>query len=189
MARLYLLDSNVLIDSHRQHHPFMYQEFHPFWRWMERLAGRDEVKLLDVVYKELTIQDTHHDVDELGAWVEYVFAGRVVSHKTSEMGAAYARVQDYLVRCGSYTRDSIREWEPEDKADPWLIAAGMVTGAAIVTNEVSAHPSRNQRQKREPKIPDVARAFGVETMNLRAFYDANGRLIRGDYPIQGQMAL
>lgn len=38
--------------------------------------------------------------------------------------------------------------------------------------------------KREPKIPDVAEALGVHTMDLREFYDASGGLTRRAYPIQ-----
>ena len=101
-----------------------------------------------------------------------------------EIGAAYAQVQDYLATCGCYRSASYAQWEPEDKADPWLIAAAKVLHATIVTNEQAVKPTRNQPLKREPKIPDVAEALGVRTMGLREFYDASGGLTHRAYPIQ-----
>ncbi|BDR52209.1 twitching motility protein PilT [Bombiscardovia nodaiensis] len=187
MVQLYLLDANVLIDSHRQHHPFMYAEFHPFWKWMEKLAGLGEVRLLDVVYQELTVKPEHKPLDTLGEWVSQIFGSGIMTHKTDAIGAAFAQVQDYLVTCSCYGADAIKEWEKETKADPWLIAAAMANDAIIVTNEVGANPQPTQPQNKEPKIPDVAHAFGVDTMNLRAFYDANGQLVARDYPIQGTL--
>ena len=70
-------------------------------------------------------------------------------------------MQDYLATCGCYRSASYAQWEPEDKADPWLIAAAKVLHATIVTNEQAVKPTRNQPLKREPKIPDVAEALGV----------------------------
>ena len=53
-----------------------------------------------------------------------------------------------------------------------------------MTNEQAAKPTPNQPLKKEPKIPDVAEALGVQTMDLREFYDASGGLTHSDYPIQ-----
>lgn len=183
MDDLFLLDSDVFINSYRIHHPFMYEEFHPFWRWMERLATKGKIRLLDTVYKELTQKDSSGVRDELAEWVVALFAQRQLTHKTDEIGAAYVRVQDYLASCGLYRDVSYRQWEPESKADPWLIAAAMVERACIVTNEQAVHPVAANPLKREPKIPDVAAAMGVRTMNLREFYDASGELVLSDYPV------
>ena len=105
-------------------------------------------------------------------------------HKTDEIGAAYAQVQDYIATCGCYRGVSYKQWEQESKADPWLIAAAMVNDATIVTNEQAVHPSPKKPMKKEPKIPDVAEAMQVHTMNLREFYDASGELTNSPYPIQ-----
>ena len=93
-------------------------------------------------------------------------------------------MQDYLATCGCYRSASYVQWEPEDKADPWLIAAAKVLRATIVTNEQAVRPTPNQPLKKEPKIPDVAEALGVHTMGLREFYDASGGLTHSAYPIQ-----
>ena len=45
-------------------------------------------------------------------------------------------------------------------------------------------PSPNNPLKKEPKIPDVAEAMGVRSINLREFYDASGDLIPLPCPIQ-----
>lgn len=184
MSDLFLLDSNIFIDSYRIHHPFAYKEFHPFWHWLERLACSGRMRVLDTVFKEITQKNSNGNRDELAEWAVNLFEDRQLSHKTDEIGAAYAQIQDYLVTCGLYLPASYRQWEPESKADPWLIAAAMVEGAVVVTNEQAAYPTLNRLMKKEPKIPDVATAMGVRTMNLREFYDANGELIPLPYPIQ-----
>ena len=184
MSELFLLDSNIFIDSYRTHHPFPYKEFHPFWRWLEHMAGNGKIRMLDTVFKELTQKDGNGNRDELAEWTLTLFGDKQLSHKTDEIGAAYAQVQDYLATCGLYRPASYRQWEPETKADPWLIAAAMVEDAIVVTNEQAAHPMLSNPLKKEPKIPDVADAMGVRTMNLREFYDASGELVPLPYPIQ-----
>jgi hypothetical protein len=184
MKDVFLLDSDVFISSHRIHHPFDYKEFHPFWHWMEKMAAHGKVKILDIVFQEIAQRDSKGNSDELADWFRALFAARQISHKTDDIGEAYAQVQDYLVTCGYYLAESYSQWEPEDKADPWLIAAAKTFRATIVTNERPVNPSSHQPMKKEPKIPDVAEALGVPTMNLREFYDASGELIHMQYPIQ-----
>ena len=47
--------------------------------------------LLDSVYKEITHKNSKGQIDELGQWAEAIFSERQISHKTDEIGAAYAR--------------------------------------------------------------------------------------------------
>ena len=184
MSDLFLLDSDIFIKSHRQYHPFAYQEFHAFWKWLEKMVSTGEVQMLDSVYKELTRKDSNGKSDKLALWVEAIFSESLVKAKTNEILSAYAQVQDYLVTCGCYRPRSYALWEPEDKADPWLIAAAKVLHATIVTEEQAANPPSSQPPGKEPKLPDVANALGVPTMNLRTFYDASGQLTAVPYPIQ-----
>ncbi|WEV71915.1 DUF4411 family protein [Bifidobacterium sp. ESL0790] len=183
MAPQFLLDSNIFIESHRLHHPFGYAEFHPFWKWLERLNKAKRIIMLDSVYAELTKRDSRKHLDELGEWVEATFTPPL-SHHSDEIGALYVQIQDYLQDCQLYTPESYAQWEPLDKADPWLIAAAMAENAIIVTNERAVHPTLNQKLRREPKIPDVAEHFHVKTMTLREFFDANGFLNAKPYPLQ-----
>lgn len=184
MSDVFLPDSDIFIDSYRNHHPFSYKEFHPFWRWLERMARSGKIQLLDTVFREITQKDTNNNRDILADWTFDLFEGRQLSHRNSEIGEAYAQIQDYLVACKLYREVSYRQWESEAKADPWLIAAAMVNGATIVTNERAVHPVPSNPLKKEPKIPDVAAAMGVKTMNLREFYDASKELTVLPYPVQ-----
>lgn len=151
---------------------------------MERMARNGKIQMLDTVFKEITQKDGNGNRDELAEWAFNLFDDKQLSHKNDDIGAAYVRIQDYLVRCGLYRESSYRQWEPEDKADPWLIATAMVKNAIIVTNEQAVNPVPNHPLKKEPKIPDVAAAMNVRTMSLREFYDASGELVPSPYPIQ-----
>ena len=179
-ATLYLPDSNIFIASYRLNHPFDYKEFHPFWRWMEKLAEDKAIAMVDVVYDEL-VNEQAADPDMLDLWVRAVFKGRQISHKDDRYAQVYAQIQDYLVTCGHYAEESRQCWEPESKADPWLIAVAKVEGAVIVTDEARVPLQQGQHMKKEPKIPNIADHFGVETMNLRRFFDENGRLKKAQY--------
>lgn len=181
-GNLYLPDSNIFIDSYRVHHPFDYEEFHPFWHWLERLAIKGRIAMVDSVYHEL-VKGKFEERDQLGKWVESVFGPRLIAHRQDPYGRAYAEVQDYLVDSGLYTPRSRAYWERGSKADPWLIAVAQVADATIVTNETAVDISPGQQMSREPKIPNVAEALGVRTMNLRRFYDTNGLLRKLDYPV------
>lgn len=66
--------------------------------------------LLDSVYKEITHKNSKGQIDELGQWAEAIFSERQISHKTDEIGAAYAQVQDYLATCGCYRSASYAQW-------------------------------------------------------------------------------
>ncbi|PXY85684.1 DUF4411 family protein [Bifidobacterium asteroides] len=184
-ATLYLPDSNIFIASYRLNHPFDYKEFHPFWRWMERLADEDAIAMVDVVYNELLNEKAAHP-DMLTRWARSVFKDRQISHKDSRYAHVYAQIQDYLVTCGQYTEESCQYWEPETKADPWLIAVAKVREAIIVTDEARVPLQQGQHMKKEPKIPNIADHFGVKTMNLRRFFDENGLLEKAKYVPQSR---
>lgn len=126
MSDLFLLDSNIFIESYRAHHPFGYKEFHPFWRWLERMTNNGKIRILDTVSEEITQKDSNGNRDELAEWAFNLFEDKQLSHKTDDIGAAYAKIQDYLATCGLYREASYRQWEPETKADPWLIATAMI---------------------------------------------------------------
>ena len=185
MSDFFLLDSDIFISSYRTHHPFSYKEFHSFWRWLEKLASERKVLLLDSVYKEITHKNSKGQIDELGQWAEAIFSERQISHKTDEIGAAYAQVQDYLATCGCYRSASYAQWEPEDKADPWLIAAAKVLHATIVTNEQAVKPTRKSAfEKGSLKFPMWLKLWAYVPWGLREFYDASGGLTHRAYPIQ-----
>lgn len=184
MNDVVFMDSNAFIASARLHYPFNKKMFHPFWRTLETLIGEGKILVLDVVYDELVPADKEAGRDILSDWAESICGNHRISRKTDEIGAAYVEVQDYLSQSGCYRPQAINLWEEEAKADPWLIAAGKVYGAMIVTDEAAVHPTPQQPQKKEPKIPDVAQALGVRTCTLREFIQASKAFVEAPYPIQ-----
>ncbi|MEE0905922.1 MAG: DUF4411 family protein [Bifidobacterium adolescentis] len=185
MPDFYLVDSNVLISAHRVHYPFSTRIFHPFWQALEQASSNGVLLMLDVVYEELVLNPTsNNQPDLLSQWTESVFKDKVLSRKTDEILAAYVAVQDYLVSCRCYTQHAVDLWSEESKADPWLIAAAKVIGAAIVTDEGMDKPTPRQPIKKEPKIPDVASAFNVQTCTTRQLLDDTRLFKASTYPIQ-----
>ena len=74
------------------------------------MALNGKIRILDTVFREITQKDSKGNRDELAIWALNLFEDRQFSHKTDEVGAAYARIQDYLVTCGLYREDSYRQW-------------------------------------------------------------------------------
>lgn len=184
MSGIVFMDSNAFIASARLHYFFNKKIFHPFWHVLEDLIRNGIILMLDVVYDELVPAAKESGRDMLSDWVEATCADYQIRHKTDEIGSAYVEVQDYLEQSGCYRSEAQRLWEEESKADPWLIAAGKVYGASIITDEASVHPTPQQPQKKEPKIPDVARALGVKTYTLRDFIQQSSAFIESRYPLQ-----
>ncbi len=181
----YLVDSNVLISAHRVHYPFNTRMFHLFWQTLEQAASDGKLLMLDVVYDELVPRQTPITArDLLAHWTEAVFGDKILTRKTDAILDAYVEVQDYLVTCKCYQPPAVDLWSEESKADPWLIAAAKVLGAIIVTDERMDRPTPKQPIKKEPKIPDVASAFDVQTCTTRQLLDDTRLFKASTYPIQ-----
>lgn len=180
----FFMDSNAFISSARLHYCFNKKIFHPFWRVLENLIKSHTILLLDVVYKELVPAGSDDTRDTLSDWVEATCHDCQISHKTDAIGAAYVEVQDHLSASGLYRSQAIALWAEESKADPWLIAAAKVHDAVIITDEAPSHPTQQQPQKKEPKIPDVAHALGVQTCTLPEFIQKSNKFVEANYPIQ-----
>ena len=54
----------------------------------------------------------------------------------------------------------------EEVADPWLIAAARANDYTIVTEEQGSKGISPKQKNKDPKIPDVAKALGVDTIPL-----------------------
>ncbi|WP_237745826.1 DUF4411 family protein [Lentilactobacillus farraginis] len=116
------------------------------------------------VYKEL-----FGSKDQLSKWVAdriqpVVFKGYENDARYLEQ---YAKIMNYLQNCGYYQTPAIANWSQDWKADPKLIAMAAAYGWQIITFEQSAGQlSRKNPMKKEPKIPDVADAMGVNCISL-----------------------
>lgn len=61
--------------------------------------------------------------------------------------------------------EALNRWSA-NVADPWLIACAKANDYVLVTFEQSAGKLNPKAPGSNPKIPDIAKEFGVETINL-----------------------
>ena len=92
--------------------------------------------------------------------------------------AEYAAVLNYLSESPLYKQKSFDEWATFEKADPWLIAIAKAHGYTIVTmEERNRNLNPSNPTSKEPRIPDVCAALGVECINLYDLMHAQQCLI------------
>lgn len=162
----YLFDANSLITPHRNYYP--HELFPSFWDWLENLFIQNSF-LIDKVYKELTYDKN----DFLCAWVNNIISqsDAVIKTNTPEIITNYGLVMNYVKSYEYYTDASFKSWADFDKADPFLIATAIDKNAIIVTEEKFI--TLNSPTKSEPKIPNVAKYFGIKCISLIQFLQLN----------------
>lgn len=153
----YLLDTDVLVSSKRLHyHPDFCQLF---WDWIDHGHGAGTFFSLDRVKDELMGGD---EEDVLHQWCvrpglkNFFLPSKPSTPKWGELSQwATSRQPQFLPA-------AIAKFLNVKSADAWLIAhAASNQGWTVVTNEVSAPEA-----KRDVKLPDAAKALGVQTINL-----------------------
>lgn len=121
-----------------------------------------DIYILDRVYNEITDIE-----DDLSNWFKNNYSNRLIDSKLSVN--EYIKVTTYLMNSGKWTEAGYNEWtEVEGKADPWLIACALQNNYCIVTNERNKGPN-GAITSLEPKIPFVANAFKVKTIDFWGF--------------------
>ena len=86
----------------------------------------------------------------------------MVFHITSLFGAVSI---EFLAL--PYKQKSFDEWATFEKADPWLIAIAKAHDYTIVTmEERNRNLNPSNPTSKEPRIPDVCDALGVNCINL-----------------------
>ncbi|HIU57248.1 MAG TPA: DUF4411 family protein [Candidatus Ornithomonoglobus merdipullorum] len=155
----FIIDSNSLITPYSAYYSF---ELAPgFWAQLERSIADGSVSILDMVKTELTKGN-----DPLVDWINNIMIGKYIRHSEPDIISVYEQVVQYIYSEPCYSDAAFMEWGRVDVADPWLIAASSVYGCKLVTFEKRnlnlnpSYPSKN------PKIPDVAKEFGVTTCDL-----------------------
>lgn len=117
--------------------------------------------------------------DVLSQWVKNNLANILFDsyEQNLQFWDMYQKVINYIQSSGFYKNPGLLEWMKETKADPQLIAMAKVYNLSIVTFEQSAgRLSIKNPIKKEPKIPDVAKYFGVSCIDL---YDLETKLRNG----------
>jgi hypothetical protein len=151
-SRIYLLDSNVLIEAHKRYYGF---DICPgFWDAITRQHRKNRVFSLDRVQKEID-----GNKDRLAEWSkstapETLFKPSDTPKIVRQFGELVTWVQ------------AEPQYKPEAKAqfaavaDGWLIACAKAEGLILVTDEVY-----NRDIKKKVPIPNVCRHVDVEYIN------------------------
>jgi Domain of unknown function (DUF4411) len=144
---MFLFDSNTFIEAARLYYAF---DLAPgFWEWLVSGPMRSQIGSVEAVREE--VMSGHGDLVTWAASTPADF-WRPVSESTLERASALA---EWAADPGrDYKQSAVDEFL--SKADFWLIAEAMASGATLVTREVSAPDS-----KKTIKIPDACSAFGV----------------------------
>ena len=160
------LDTSVLEQSQRG---LLARDIAPgFWAALhtENLAGR--VFSVEEVYRELNRHiENDPSMRPLSQWIQQRRASLFLQPGAAESDAMN-RVSDFVA--ATYSPAHCRNFL--DGADPWLIAAAMLRGGSIVTNERS-NANRLPNPNRATglidsaiKIPNICSHFLVPTANL-----------------------
>lgn len=157
---VYLIDANALMTPYRQYYAF---DLCPsFWDRLTEAFDDGRIVLLEQVKREIMKGD-----DPLTDWMkanEEII--EVCDYKTDKIVSNYQAVLQYIQGCGLYKESALAAWAPEDIADPWLIATAMDKDYVIVTLEAPSGGLSASSPNKAAKIPDVAKAMGVQTVSL-----------------------
>ena len=159
MVEKFLIDSNTFITPYRQYYAF--DLLPAYWTEISKHTASGRLVLLDLVKDELD-----QGGDDLADWVKSQNGFIICNHISSDIIAKYQEVLQYVQTCGLYKTQALQTWSANTVADPWLIAAAAVNGYTIITSEVTSGGLSVKTPNKNAKIPDVAKAFHVETNNL-----------------------
>lgn len=169
----YLLDSNCFIEPMKRYYGF--KIFPSYWKWFGMELARSNSLL--IVPK--CVSDEINVDPRLSLWVKNNLGTLVYDENRDPLiWPKYAEVIDYIQNCGAYKSGSINEWKKPGKADPLLIAIAKQYNYKIVTFEKESgqfgydnNKEWNWKKnggpsKHEPKIPDIAKHFGISCITL-----------------------
>ena len=156
----FLIDANALITPYRFYYAF---DLAPsFWKKLANAFENKRIVLLDKVKEELL-----KGQDELTNWIkENEDIIGICDYKTESVIANYQSVLQYIQTCGLYKESALTAWAPANIADPWLIAAAKANRYTVVTLESHSGGLSTKTPNKGAKIPDVAKALGVNTSSL-----------------------
>ncbi len=144
------MDSNTYIQAKNLYYDM---DFCPgYWEWLDKQYQAGNIFSIDNVYIELVDSD-----DSLSDWAK--------AHKEhfspvsdNETQTKFADIANYVMALEHKTE--VEKAHFLSKADPWIIAKAVTTGACIVTHEV-----RVPDNSKKVKIPNIADHFEVTCVN------------------------
>lgn len=144
------MDSNTYIQAKNFYYDM---DFCPgYWEWLEQQYQAGNIFSIDNVYVELVDYK-----DELSNWVK-VHKEHFTPASDDATQAVFADIADFVMSL-QYKHETEKA-HFLSKADPWIIAKALTTGATIVTHEV-----RVPDNSKKVKIPNVSDEFGVPCIN------------------------
>lgn len=160
----FLLDANSFVTPYQNYYPF---ELTPgYWEKLKPILLKDSVDVMDVVKEEIDKGE-----DSLTDWLKSISNLEVLDKRDPAILIKYGEVLKFLQDSPLYNDRALRSWSIANVADPWLIATACAKGYTIVTFEQSAGKISPSNPSGKPKIPDIAKEFGVKCVNL--FYLMN----------------
>lgn len=154
-----MIDANSLITPYLTFYPF---DFAPgFWEQMEKAIADGKIAILDMVRSEI-LQGN----DSLKEWMDNLKISVYLDHRQPDILAKYSAVLQHIQNNPCYKPSALAEWSNGSVADPWLIATASAYGYNLVTFEVPNKGLNCKNPSKNAKIPDIAKIFGVETVDL-----------------------
>jgi len=157
---LHLLDANVLITAQRDYYPI--QRVPEFWSWLLHHAMAGRVRIPSEILDEVKRGPKPRGEDDLLDWL------RDIDAKNSLVlaGEPDPTLVRRVIEDGYAPNLNEHELEKLGR-DPFLIAYALEDprGRCIVTTETS----RPRRKRANRKIPDVARTFGIRSIDTFEF--------------------
>lgn len=155
MSGLYLFDANVFIDAWQEYYAI---DIAPgFWiQLLDKAPGK--IVVIESIEKEIL-----KGGDALSEWYkEHKSAFVTFTIPTSDVLHAYKVIINSIVKNEQY--NELAKSKYADCADSWLCAYGKAHSATIVTHEKYA-----KNIKRQVKIPNVCKEFGIRYIRLDQF--------------------
>lgn len=151
---IYLLDANSFIQAKNLH--YRMGVVPGFWEWLLKVHETVDIRSIDRVYDELT--KNNNDPDELHKW-STAHKAFFKDSTSIQIQQIYGDIANHVAAHPVYSQAEVQRFL--GGADPWLIAAARALGGIIVTHEVIVPET-----SRKVKIPNIAREFDVEWMDV-----------------------
>ena len=154
-SKIYLIDSNTLITANRSYYSFGLCP--GFWEALNNGHSESRIKSLDTVKDE--INKGKYD-DKLKGWVKSMPDSFFCSTKEDKIIEQFGIVANWVNKQEQFY-DYAKSEFMRDKVDGWLVAYAMAKlgndNIVIVT-----HEKYEQNVKKNVKIPNLCKEFGVE---------------------------
>ena len=156
------LDADVLIQAKNLWYGF---DFAPsFWEFLDQKVQEGILRSSTMVYGELT-EDSE---DELAQWAKERRDSGLWVPPTEPVQTMASVIMNWVHE----NFEPMRSAKFLNGADPWLIAHARIDNGVVISHEAPAGANT-----KTPKIPNIARTFGLEVWNVvRLLREHNAKL-------------